>query len=255
MADPMTPERLRAERTRAVDAPGDDERLELCAVQIDRDQWRDRAHHLKAARDGALAALAQITAAAQRAARSDDPAPILYAALQAVERDDTQRRLENDLRELAVLRRDVGAVQAERDAALDEAGTAHNEAVRLRTELAELKRLGTSPTRDDLTGLETLCALLHSADETDPAAKDVAWRAFALIRAHREQRAEVEQWKATFGESSLRDAREVLAERDDYKNRLDQAMQDEAAITHEWDQARIAIECMGRILDGGVGHV
>jgi hypothetical protein len=42
--------------------------------------------------------------------------------------------------------------------------------------------------------------------------------------------------------------RAELAERD---QRLDQAAQDEAAITHEWDQARIAIEQMGRILDGG----
>lgn len=43
-------------------------------------------------------------------------------------------------------------------------------------------------------------------------------------------------------------ARAELADRD---QRLDQAMQDEARITHEWDQARMAIERMGRVLDGG----
>lgn len=53
--------------------------------------------------------------------------------------------------------------------------------------LAERKRLSTSPTRDDLTGLETMTALLHAADETDSAVKDLAWRTFALIRAYREQ--------------------------------------------------------------------
>jgi chromosome segregation ATPase len=68
--------------------------------------------------------------------------------------------------------------------------TAEDERDEARAELAERKRLSTSPTRDDLTGLETLCALLHAAEESDPAVKDVAWRTFALIRAYREREAE-----------------------------------------------------------------
>lgn len=47
----------------------------------------------------------------------------------------------------------------------------------------------------ELRGLETLCAALHAATESDPAVKDVAWRTFALIRAHREQVAEARQLK------------------------------------------------------------
>jgi hypothetical protein len=36
-----------------------------------------------------------------------------------------------------------------------------------------------------------MCAALHAATETDPVVKEVAWRTFALIRAHREQSDEV----------------------------------------------------------------
>lgn len=43
----------------------------------------------------------------------------------------------------------------------------------------------TPPSADELRGLESMCAVLHAATETDPVVKDVAWRAFALIRAHR----------------------------------------------------------------------
>lgn len=65
--------------------------------------------------------------------------------------------------------------------------TAEHDRDEARAELAECKRLSTGPTRDDLTGLETRCALLHAAADTDPLAKEVTWRAFALIRSHREQ--------------------------------------------------------------------
>ncbi|MFE9099789.1 hypothetical protein [Actinomadura geliboluensis] len=59
------------------------------------------------------------------------------------------------------------------------------------------ERVSTSPTRDEATGLETLCALLHTADETDPnVVKDVAWRTFNLIRAWREQGTEIERLRA-----------------------------------------------------------
>lgn len=49
---------------------------------------------------------------------------------------------------------------------------------------------------DQLRGLESMCAALHAASETDPVVKEVAWRTFALIRAHREQSAEVDRLKA-----------------------------------------------------------
>lgn len=62
--------------------------------------------------------------------------------------------------------------------------------------LTEVERLRTPPPPGELLGLETLCAALHAASETDPLVKDVAWRTFALIRAHREQSAEVERLKA-----------------------------------------------------------
>jgi hypothetical protein len=48
-------------------------------------------------------------------------------------------------------------------------------------------------TTDQLRGLESMCAALHAATETDPLVKEVAWRTFALIRAHREQTAEVDR--------------------------------------------------------------
>jgi chromosome segregation ATPase len=46
----------------------------------------------------------------------------------------------------------------------------------------------------ELRGLETMCAALHAATETDPLVKDVAWRTFALIRAHREQATEMDRY-------------------------------------------------------------
>lgn len=46
---------------------------------------------------------------------------------------------------------------------------------------------------DELRGLESMCAALHAATETDPVVKEVAWRTFALIRAHREQSALVDR--------------------------------------------------------------
>ncbi|MEO3869403.1 hypothetical protein ABGB18_11275 [Nonomuraea sp. B12E4] len=46
---------------------------------------------------------------------------------------------------------------------------------------------------DELRGLESLCAALYGATETEPVVKDVAWRTFALIRAHREQGVEVDR--------------------------------------------------------------
>jgi hypothetical protein len=49
---------------------------------------------------------------------------------------------------------------------------------------------------EELRGLESLCAGLYGATETDPLVKDVAWRTFALIRAHREQANEVDRLKA-----------------------------------------------------------
>ncbi|MCP9947332.1 hypothetical protein [Actinomadura madurae] len=76
---------------------------------------------------------------------------------------------------------------------------AHNvgdEVERLRAELADRKRLSTSPTRDDVTGLETLCAAVHAAPEVGrEVVKDVAWRTFGLIRAWREQGDEVERFR------------------------------------------------------------
>lgn len=51
-------------------------------------------------------------------------------------------------------------------------------------------------TAAELRGLETTCALLRAAAETEPLVKDVAWRTFALIRAHRKQKAEVERLRA-----------------------------------------------------------
>jgi predicted transcriptional regulator len=80
--------------------------------------------------------------------------------------------------------RAADAVLAIRDGEMD----------RLRAELAECKRLSTSPMRDEATGLETLCALLHASGAADPnVIKDVAWRTFNLIRAFREQGTELDQ--------------------------------------------------------------
>lgn len=62
--------------------------------------------------------------------------------------------------------------------------------------LAEVDRLRTPPPPGDLRGLDAMCAALHAATETDPVVKEVAWRTFALIRAHREQSAEVDRLKA-----------------------------------------------------------
>lgn len=59
--------------------------------------------------------------------------------------------------------------------------------------LAEVERLRTPPPPGELRGLETLCAALHAAAETDPVVKEVAWRTFALISAHREQSAEMDR--------------------------------------------------------------
>jgi hypothetical protein len=44
---------------------------------------------------------------------------------------------------------------------------------------------------DQLRGLESMCAALHGASETDPVVKEVAWRTFALISAHRVQCSEM----------------------------------------------------------------
>ena len=46
---------------------------------------------------------------------------------------------------------------------------------------------------DQLRGLESMCAALHGASETDPVVKEVAWRTFALISAHRVQRSDVDR--------------------------------------------------------------
>jgi hypothetical protein len=62
--------------------------------------------------------------------------------------------------------------------------------------LAEVDRLRTPPPPSELRGLDAMCAALHAAAETDPVVKEVAWRTFALIRAHREQTAEVDRLKA-----------------------------------------------------------
>lgn len=70
--------------------------------------------------------------------------------------------------------------------------------------LVELDRLRTPPPPGELRGLDALCAALHAASETEPLVKEVAWRTFALIRAHREQSAEVDRLNAELG--WLRDA-------------------------------------------------
>lgn len=62
--------------------------------------------------------------------------------------------------------------------------------------LAEVDRLRTPPPPGELRGLDAMCAALHAATETDPVVKEVAWRTFALIRAHREQSVEVDRLKA-----------------------------------------------------------
>lgn len=86
------------------------------------------------------------------------------------------------------LQAEIERLEAETCQLADERDTARAEAKQLRAELDERKRLSTSPTRDDATGLETLCALLHAAGTADPnVIKDVAWRTFGLIRAWREQ--------------------------------------------------------------------
>lgn len=72
--------------------------------------------------------------------------------------------------------------------------------IRLRDKAWELRRevdrLRTPPSPGELRGLDAMCAALHAAAETDPVVKEVAWRTFALIRAHREQSAEVDRLKA-----------------------------------------------------------
>lgn len=50
--------------------------------------------------------------------------------------------------------------------------------------------------RDELRGLETRCALLHAAAETDPLVKEVAWKTVELIDAHRELRKRLEKSEA-----------------------------------------------------------
>lgn len=62
--------------------------------------------------------------------------------------------------------------------------------------LAELDRLCTPPPPGELRSLDAMCAALYAATETDPVVKEVAWRTFALIRAHREQTSEVDRLKA-----------------------------------------------------------
>lgn len=70
------------------------------------------------------------------------------------------------------------------------------------------QRVSTSPIRDEATGLETLCALLHTAGSADPnVIKDVAWRTSNLIRAWREQGAEVERLRE--GERRQRETAEA----------------------------------------------
>ncbi|MEV0382325.1 hypothetical protein [Nonomuraea sp. NPDC050643] len=65
---------------------------------------------------------------------------------------------------------------------------------------AEVERLRTPPPPGELRGLDTMCAALHAATETDPVVKEVAWRTFALIRAHREQGAEVDRLNTLLAE-------------------------------------------------------
>lgn len=77
--------------------------------------------------------------------------------------------------------------------------------------MSDEQRVSTSPIRDEATGLETLCAFLHASGSADSnVIKDVAWRTFNLIRAWREQGAEVERLRAEL------DAR--TDERDDAMN-------------------------------------
>jgi hypothetical protein len=75
---------------------------------------------------------------------------------------------------------------------------AEDERDQLGAQVAEYERLSTSPARDEATGLETLCALLHAAPAADPnVVKDLAWRTFNMIRAFRELGAERDQLAAT----------------------------------------------------------
>lgn len=64
----------------------------------------------------------------------------------------------------------------------------------------------------ELRGLESMCAALHAASETDPVVKEVAWRTFALIRAHREQGAEVERLKVRAAEAANLEAELLSSE-------------------------------------------
>ena len=83
---------------------------------------------------------------------------------------DGADRLRDDLRELNVLRRDMGAVQAERDKALDDAGTAQDEVERLRAQQAEANSAHLAVLK---TGHETGLALQKAEVERDTAVATV----------------------------------------------------------------------------------
>jgi hypothetical protein len=72
---------------------------------------------------------------------------------------------------------------------------------------------------------------------------NTALRAWQVMKDDAEQaEAELEQWRACFGETALKDARGVLAERDDYAARLKAVDKSWTQLAAERDQLRAAVE-------------
>jgi hypothetical protein len=108
---------------------------------------------------------------------------------------------------------------------------------------------------DQLRGLESMCAALHGASETDPVVKEVAWRTFALISAHREQCSDVTRLTETAYHQArmiaeITDAC-VAAEGDALRHRTQVAelSAEVARLTSERDRAVAAAEHMGDAME------
>jgi hypothetical protein len=202
-------ERLRAElaqvlrnyevlqgRALTLEGERDDARVEAGQLRAERDQARQDAKRVvsvleNAGRDREEQRHRAETAESERD-RARDTARRANTVLneqvdRAVQAEGERDQARADLAEQTARNGELIAEMQRTRAAADEA----------RAKLAERERLSTSPTRDDLTGLETRCALLHAASDTAPVVKDVAWRAFALIRAYRGL---AEQTKRVHGE-------------------------------------------------------